>query len=116
MLLPKLNSHSRCSLACALLVVVAALSIVCVRVVAAEAVTAAGEEPRSLAEPQSLPLVQVTTDSAADNSPALVQAADGKLLTVFERDGNLWSRISEMVVRLGRPRRNLTAVVAPVPA
>ena len=94
MLLPKLNSHSRCSLACALLVVVAALSIACVRAVAAEAVTAAGEGPRSLAEPQSLPLVQVTTDPAADNSPALVQAADGKLLTVFERNGNLWSRIS----------------------
>ena len=94
MLLSKLNPHSKCSLACALLVVVAALSIASVRVVAAEAVTAAGEGPRSLAEPQSLPLVQVTTDPAADNSPALVQAADGKLLTVFVRNGELWSRTS----------------------
>ena len=39
-------------------------------------------------------VVQVTTDQADDYSPALVQTADGKLLTVFVRNGNLWSRAS----------------------
>ena len=39
-------------------------------------------------------VVQVTTDPADDTSPALVQTADGKLLTVFVRNGNLWSRAS----------------------
>ena len=47
-----------------------------------------------LAGPQSLPVVQVTTESANDTSPALVQTADGKLLTVFVRNGSLWSRAS----------------------
>ena len=41
-----------------------------------------------------LPVVQVTTDPADDTAPALVQTADGKLLTVFVRNGNLWSRAS----------------------
>jgi hypothetical protein len=39
-------------------------------------------------------VVQVTTDPANDLSPALVQTAGGSLLTVFVRDGNLWSRAS----------------------
>ena len=39
-------------------------------------------------------VVQVTTDPADDMTPALVQTADGKLLTVFVRNGNLWSRAS----------------------
>ena len=39
-------------------------------------------------------VVQVTTDPADDTSPALVQTADGKLLSVFVRNGNLWSRAS----------------------
>ncbi len=47
-----------------------------------------------LTGPQSLPVVQVTTAPAADTSPALVQTADGKLLTVFVRNGELWSHAS----------------------
>ncbi len=39
-------------------------------------------------------VVQVTTDQADDTSPALVQTADGKLLTVFARNASLWSRAS----------------------
>ena len=39
-------------------------------------------------------MVQVTTDPADDTSPTLVQTADGKLLTVFVRNGSLWSRAS----------------------
>lgn len=42
----------------------------------------------------SLPAIQVTTDPADELAPALVQTANGKLLTVFERNGKLWSRIS----------------------
>ncbi len=44
--------------------------------------------------PQSLPVVQLTTDPADDAAPALVQTAEGNLLTVFVRNGNLWSRAS----------------------
>lgn len=47
-----------------------------------------------LTEPQSLPVVQVTTDPADDAAPALVQTTDGKLLTVFVRNSELWSRTS----------------------
>ena len=39
-------------------------------------------------------VTQVTMDPADDTSPALAQTADGKLLTVFVRNGNLWSRAS----------------------
>ena len=44
--------------------------------------------------PSPADVVQVTTDPADDMAPALVQTADGKLLTVFVRNGNLWSRAS----------------------
>ncbi len=44
--------------------------------------------------PPGSPPVQVTTDPANDERPALVQTADGKLLTVFARYGGLWSRSS----------------------
>ncbi len=47
-----------------------------------------------LAGPGSLSVVQVTTSPADDASPALVQTADGKLLAVFVRTGELWSRAS----------------------
>ena len=46
------------------------------------------------AAPLLLPVVQVTTDPADDTAPALVQMADGELLTVFVRNGDLWSRSS----------------------
>ena len=39
-------------------------------------------------------VVQVTTDPADDATPALVQTANGKLLSVFVRNGGLWSRTS----------------------
>lgn len=39
-------------------------------------------------------VVQVTTDPADDMTPAMVQAAEHTILTVFVRNGNLWSRTS----------------------
>ena len=48
----------------------------------------------NLTAPRLPPVVQVTTGPSDDTSPALVQTADGKLLTVFVRNGSLRSRAS----------------------
>ena len=50
--------------------------------------------PDVVASPGSLPVLPVTAGPAADTAPAMVQMTDGKLLTVFARNGQLWSRIS----------------------
>ena len=76
------------------LLTVVALLLLCLDAGAAAVSSVPGEGVRSSAGPQSLPVVQVTTDPADDTSPALVQTADGKLLTVFVRNGDLWSRAS----------------------
>lgn len=62
--------------------------------VSAQAGDSSEEGSPSFVEPGSLPVVQVTASLSADAVPALVQAADGKLLVVFSRYGELWASAS----------------------
>ena len=90
----KRNVHLKCSFFVPLLLAIAALLLPGLTANAAAGFVTLDDERSLLAVPLYDPVVQVTTDPGGEYSPALAYTADQKLLTVFVRNGELWSRAS----------------------
>lgn len=90
----RVTALSKCATAILLLLMLAGGSTTASSVSARAGAPDEATAMSGLAGPGSLSVVQVTTSPADDASPALVQTADGKLLAVFVRNGELWSRAS----------------------